>query len=431
LVSAFLAAPKPLDAQGIALSGVGPINRAMGGAATAAPIDAMGAIHWNPASISGLANSQVDFGMELLLPTETLSSSIAPGAFGPGFPPILLAGSDRGAPGVSPIPTVALVQKIADSPWTYGLGMFGIGGFRVNYPSSLTNPVLMPPPPNGLGLGRVFAEAEFLQIVPTASYALNDRLSIGFAPTLTLSKLAVNPLFLAAPDDANGDGFPSYPSGDGARYNWGAGFQVGVYYAADEAWQFGCSLKSPQWFEPVRFHTQDELGRPRLESLHFDYPMILSLGFAYSGIEDWLFACDVRHFDYSNTAGFGDAAGFDAGGRVTGLGWRSVVSVHTGVQYRAGRRLYLRAGYQYNDSPIGSDEAFFNVASPLIIQHVVSTGLSFHLTDNLLLSLAYLHGFENQASGPIQLPVFGAIPGTSVTSRVSADALDAGLTLRY
>jgi long-chain fatty acid transport protein len=403
----------------------------MGGASTALPIDAMGAIHWNPASIGGLADSEVAFGMELLLPTETLSSSVAPGAFGAGIPATFLAGSTRGEPGVAPIPTAALVHKIPDSPWTLGFGMFGIGGFRVNYPSSLTNPVLMPPPPTGLGMGRIFAEAEFLQIVPTASYALNDRLSVGFAPTLTVAKLAVDPLCLSAPDDANGDGFPSYPPGDGSRFNWGGGFQVGVYYAASQTWQLGFSMKSRQWLEPVRIHTEDELGAPRVERVHFDYPMILSLGVGYSGIENWLFACDVRYFDYHNTAGFGDGAAFDASGRVTGLGWRNIVSIHAGGQYRARERLYLRAGYQFNENPIGSSAAFFNVASPLIIGHVVSTGLSWHLTENMILSLAYLHGFENQASGPVQLPGVGPIPGTSVTSRVSADALDAGFTVRY
>ena len=40
---------------GFILTGVGPVNRSMGGASTAAPIDATGALYWNPASISGLA----------------------------------------------------------------------------------------------------------------------------------------------------------------------------------------------------------------------------------------------------------------------------------------------------------------------------------------------------------------------------------------
>ena len=88
-------------------------------------------------------------------------------------------------------------------------------------------------------------------------------------------------------------------------------------------------------------------------------------------------------------------------------------------------------GYEYNDNPIGSDEAFFNVASPLIIQHLVSTGLSYRATNQLTLSLAYIHGFENTVSGPIQLPGVGPVAGTSVTSRISADAVSAGLTVQY
>jgi len=159
--------------------------------------------------------------------------------------------------------------------------------------------------------------------------------------------------------------------------------------------------------------------------------MIISLGTAYSGFENWLFACDVRYFDYAGTAGFGNAAGFDANGAVTGLGWQNIVSVHTGVQYRASDRLSLRLGYQYNDNPIRSNEVFFNAASPLVIQHVISTGLSYCLAENLSLSLAYLHGFENRSTGAIHGPGAGPLPGTSVTSRISADALSAGLTLQY
>ena len=159
--------------------------------------------------------------------------------------------------------------------------------------------------------------------------------------------------------------------------------------------------------------------------------MILSLGTAYTGITNWLFACDLRYFDYRNTAGLGDAAAFDATGKVIGLGWRSVVSAHLGVQYRASDRLFLRMGYQYNDNPIPSADTFFNVASPLIIQHVISTGLTYYLTDSLSMSLAYLHGFENRSSGAIHTPGVGPIPGTSVTSAVSADSLSLGFTQQF
>ena len=421
-------------AQGIALDGAGPINRAMGGAATAAPIDSIGALLWNPASISGLPSSEVAIGMELLLPSESLSSSITPGALGGGFPPVGLSGSTSGEPGVTPIPSMAWVHKSDNSRWTYGLGMFGVAGFSTNYPASTTNPILLPQnnQPGGFGgLGQVNSDAQYFQIMPTVSYAITNKLSFGFAPTITLARLIANPLSFAAPDDADHSTVPRYPPGCATRYAWGGGFQVGLYYVGDNCWQYGFSFKSPQWFEPFRFHTSDELGAPRQEDVHFDYPMILSFGTAYRGFCRWLLACDVRYFDYRNTSGFGDPASFNTSGAVTGLGWRSVVSVNAGAQYQATKRLLLRFGYQYNGNPIGNDSAFFNIASPLIIQHIASTGLSYYLTDQLILSMAYLHGFENSISGPFHAPGVGPLAGTSVTSRVSADALALGVTVRY
>src|SRR5208283_5623111 len=103
-------------------------------------------------------------------------------------------GSTGGEPGVTAIPEMAFVHKSEDSPWAYGLGIFAIGGFSSNYPSSLTNPVLTPQPPNGVGLGRVSSLGEYYQIVPTVSFALTEKLSVGFAPTLTLARLDVNPM---------------------------------------------------------------------------------------------------------------------------------------------------------------------------------------------------------------------------------------------
>ena len=93
--------------------------------------------------------------------------------------------------------------------------------------------------------------AEFYQIVPTVCFAVTEKLSVGFAPTLTLARLDVNPVVFVAPDDSAGTGY-TYPTGDGTRYHFGGGFQLGVYYAADEAWHFGFCFKSPQWFETLQ-----------------------------------------------------------------------------------------------------------------------------------------------------------------------------------
>src|ERR1700731_71603 len=147
----------PARAQsGILFTGSGPVNRSMGGTAVAAPIDATGALFWNPATTSALPRSSIDFGVEVLYPQTRLSSQLPANSFGPGIPPVLVSGSDRGDNGIFALPAMALVYQPEDSVCTYGLGVFAIGGFGVNYPASASNPILTPQPPNGLGLGSVY-----------------------------------------------------------------------------------------------------------------------------------------------------------------------------------------------------------------------------------------------------------------------------------
>ena len=70
VLSVVVGVPGLAVAQGIVVPGVGPINRSMAGAAVAAPIDAAGAMHWNPAAISGLRTSQMLFSVEFLAQFE-------------------------------------------------------------------------------------------------------------------------------------------------------------------------------------------------------------------------------------------------------------------------------------------------------------------------------------------------------------------------
>jgi long-chain fatty acid transport protein len=415
-------------AQGVALPAAGAINQSMGGAAVAAPLDAMGALYWNPAGISGLECSEMSFGLGLLLPTTDLSSSLAAGSLAQGFPPIGLQGSNRSNAGVCPLPTAAYVQKLEDSDLTFGVGMFGIGGFSTNYPASASNPLLMPPPPNGLGVGHIYAHLEILQVVPTVAYQLTDRLSIGVSPTIDIARLAIDPAFFSAPDDGNLDGFPTYPSGTATSYAWGAGIHVGLFYKAPY-WNLGFSLKSPQWFEDFRANSSDEIGQPRVLKSEFDFPMIASWGVAYTGFERWVLASDFRYFDYRNTNGF-RSAGFNGDGSVTGLGWKNIFGMASGAQYQATDCWFLRMGYAYNQDPVGNEAAFFNVASPLITQHVLSVGSSYRFTHNCMFSISYSHAFQNRVTGPIETPA-GPIPGSSVTNSTSADLLYTGLSVFF
>lgn len=423
--------PVPVRAQyGLIFTGAGPVNLSMAGVGMATAIDSIGSLYWNPASISGLQRSELAFGIDLLFPDTQLDSTVPAGAIGGLLPSATLSGSNRGNNGVWPLPSIGLAYRPEDdSPWTFGFGIFAVGGFGVNYPASTTNPILTPQFPNGIGLGSIFSQFQVLEIAPQVSCQLTDHLAVGLGPALDLASLQLNPAVFASPDNANGNGFATYPSGTNTHYEWGFGVEGGVYYTLDGGWRLGASVKSPRWFEKFRYQSADQLGNPRSLSFNLDLPMIVSAGLAYSGFNRWILGLDTHYIDYANTNGF-RSSGFDATGAAQGVGWNSIWAIAVGAQYQILDALSLRLGYSFNSNPIDSNVASMNVASPLIVQNILSAGFSYNVTDSFSLSLAYLHVFENSSTGPI-ITAAGVIPGSSVTSVVSADSLVIGGTVRF
>jgi long-chain fatty acid transport protein len=386
VIAAALAPSGSLHAQGIALTGIGPVNRAMGGAGTAAPLDAMAALHWNPGSISALPDNEIGFGIELLYADAKLSSSVG-GA----------SGTTRGDAGWTAIPAIGWVHHLKDSPMTIGLGVYGVAGFKNNLPVDPKNPLL--------ASGPVFASAEILQIAPTLSYQFTEKLSVGVAPTITTVTLNLEPL---GPSVIT----PAATTAQGNRMHWGAGFQAGAYYRGHNGMNAGLAFKSPQRVEEVGFFTPGG-------TVHFnlDYPMILSLGLSCTGWENWVFAVDARYLDYEHTAGFRE------------FGWRSVYAGAIGAQYRVNQRLFARLGYNFNQDQIQPSSIARNLLDPLIQEQNVATGFTYRFAKNVDINLAYVYLVNNSVSGPLPTPPFPA--GSTATHHLQAHSAVVGVSVRY
>jgi long-chain fatty acid transport protein len=426
--SAALAVNAASAQYGAILTGAGATNRSMAGASTAAPLSAAGALYWNPATISGLPRSELEGGAELLFPHTRVESSLNPNSLGRGIPPIGLAGGTDSDTGAVTLPTLALAYLPEGSPLSFGLGVFAVSGFGVDYAGGATNPLLTPRPPAGVGFGPVYSDFQVLQIHPALAYKLTDHFSIGAGPTLDLARLRIDPFFPAPPDNANGDAFFTYPPGTHDATTWGAGFVVGAYYQAD-TWALGASFKSPQWLDKFRIDSSNELGQARQLDYELDLPLIVSLGAAYTGVEHWVFAADFRYIDFADAKGLGDS-GFTANGAVRGPGWRSIFALALGAQYQLTDALSLRAGYSWNQNPEPNNQSFINTIAPTITQNIITAGVSWRVTEDFSLSLAYLHGFNNSITGPLLAPA-GAVPGTSVRNSASFDSVVIGATVRF
>ncbi|PHQ34128.1 OmpP1/FadL family transporter [Rhodopirellula bahusiensis] len=397
--------------QGAYISASGPVNRSMGGASTAAPISALSAMYWNPASISGMEHSELEVGVDLLFTDHNVTSTAG-----------ATTGSTDADPGVFPVPNFAWTHRLEDPRYTFGLGVNSVAGFKTSLPADTTNPVLAPQP---TGLGQITSEASFLQIAPVLSMAVTERMSVAAGPLITTGQVGLEPFVF---DSVNGDN--TYSTGRATRYHWGGGFQLGSYFLMTPDWQVGASYKSKAWMETFEFIGADENGLPRTLTCDIDLPSVTSIGTGYTGFDQWLFAADIRYFDYANADGFGDGASYDGTGKLSGLDWSSVFALALGAQRSVGERLALRAGYTYNQNPIRESESFFNMASPLIYEHVLSMGGSYKLNDKVAVNVAWSHYFENTRTGAIILPT-GTVPGSSITNRLSADFLSFGIVMKH
>jgi len=409
----------------------------MAGADTALPSDAAGTLYANPAGLTAL-ESQVGFGFEAFASSASLSSTVDANGFGPGMPAGEWTGSTDSDAGILPVPSMALSYHPVDAPWAVGLGAYGIGGFGVDYPVDMQNPILSPQPSQGgAGFGGIYSNFQIMQIAPSFAYDVADWLALGVSVTVDWTSLAVSPFPAASPDNSiSGDptnpadpmNMPTYSNARGASV-FGLGFAVGLRVQLPAGLRLGVSAKSPQWLGNFAYNAAGEDGGPRRFEFDMDYPMILQAGLAYEGI-DWLNLCaDFRYVDYARTKGFSDS-GFDNTGAVRGFGWRSIYVVSLGAEVRATEWLRVRAGYSYNPAPIESDMMFFNTPASALIEHQIYGGVGVAWQD-FRLDLGVRHGFENSVTGPYASADPTRVPSARVTATLATTSVALSVGMHY
>ncbi|MCA9138067.1 MAG: outer membrane protein transport protein [Planctomycetales bacterium] len=405
------------NAQGIFLPAGGAVNRGMGGATTGTAVESLGSMYWNPATINRLETDEMAFGFELVYADQNLSSAF----------PLAGQGSTDADTGVVPVPTISWVHHTKNPDVSIGLGIFGVGGFAINLPADAANPILSPPQTlGGVGVGGINSEAQFFQLAPALSVRLTERLSMAAGPVVGLGKVTVDENIFA-PLNANG----TYPRGDGARFHWGLGAQLGFHFVHDCNWEFGVNLKTPVWFEDFRYHAEDATGLPRTDSIDIDLPMIVSGGLAYRGMEYVLLTADIRYLGYNWADGLGDPAAYQADGSVDGLGWKDQFALAIGAELQLTERIIGRLGYVYASELFDDENTFFNLASDLSYRHMPTFGASYRCNDHTTISAAYNYLISWDSSGRYVLPGAGSIPGSSVTTDFAGHILTVGLNARY
>ncbi len=410
------------------MQGVGAVNMSMGGAATGQPIDISGALHWNPASISVFDESLARFDIGLFFSSPELSSTV-PEFDSTGTPTgNFFSGTTKDDRGISPLPNLAFVWGNPDSRHTFGASAFGISGFGVTFPESMSNPINFPQ--NMGGFGRVESDYSLLQASFTYAYQLSDKFSVGIQPNFNFASLELMPNPTANPSPTAG-----YPSTDAASA-FGFGGQIGLFFDSGSGFKAGASYKTVQSFGDFELDNTYLDNSTGTNKLALDYPAIYSVGLGYSkGVVD--LAVDYRLVDYENTDGF-STTGWTPTFSVAGFGWKNINVISAGFQYKGVDRLPLRLGYTYSSNPISSETAFFNIPATAIIKNAFQIGVGYEISDRWGIDGMFHYGTSGDATaGPIynpefigSFPPYGAIPGSEVSYDMTTSMFMVGVSYK-
>jgi long-chain fatty acid transport protein len=403
--------------------GYGMKAKGMAGAATASSDDAFGGAN-NPAA-AAFAGDRIDLGADLFSPIRESTRTGSAGFSGGGDP-----GRDYSEESDSDyfiIPEFGYNQMLSNN-LALGVTVYGNGGMNTDYPGNAINSGVTgfcdadgsgtPTPAdvgvfNGLcGQGALGVDLMQLIVAPTVAYQVAPNHSIGISPLLGYQRFKAEGLHAFAGISSD----PANVTNRGYDDAWGFGVRIGYMGKITPAITIGAAYATK-----VDFEEFDKYKGLFAEQGDLDLPENYNLGIAWQVTSALKLAADYQRINYSGVNSIGNAAdSFFTGGLLglnngSGFGWADMDIWKLGAEFKLGPQMTLRAGYSYADSPLdGSDpaEATFNIIAPGVIEHHITMGMTYTTASGNEMTVAYMHGFENDVTGAN--PLMGGVDSTKM-----------------
>jgi long-subunit fatty acid transport protein len=296
-----------------------------------------------------------------------------------------------------PIPEIAWYHTSEDKSWAFGIGAFIPAGFSASY--QMNNPVFGP------GLHRYRSFGAYAKILPGIAFHLTDKLAIGAAFGLGLTRVEIDGPFYMQSGPLAGAPTNFDLTTVGAAPIW----NIGLQYTLSEQTTIGLAFNSDANFGAKGDLHAQVLGLAPFPiasdfnaRLAITWPQSLGLGIKHVVAEQHRFSADVIWYGWHNAFdNFGLTLTHASNPLVPMLvgptiyqsipaNWADTVSVRLGYEFFASKNDTFRLGYVYHPSPVPS-----NTLNPYldgVLEHAVSTGYT-HRWNNWLFSLAYQYSF--------------------------------------
>jgi long-chain fatty acid transport protein len=330
----------------------------------------------NPAGISQLAGTQINFNAQLILGDVSFSRDNA-NTFG----------GNEGGNALKYLPGSSFfISHQLDERSSIGFGMYGNFGLALDYDDDWA--------------GRYFAQESAIigvSFQPTYAYKITDDLSVGLGPRFMLgyfrTEVAVNNNVLGLGNAE--DGQLRYKDTD-----WGTGANIGVLYNLNERTKLGLA-----WTSKIKLKFEDKpelkkitnpllrlaLNRLDADQLNVDMnvPQTVTTSVSYQLDPQWTLLGSLGWQDWSDFGKVGVEVDTDLGStaRTAQRQYKDTWHASIGAQHQINPKLRWNVGLGYDSSAV--DDKDRTVDNPMNEAWRLATGVSYALQEDVDVHMSY------------------------------------------
>lgn len=428
LIAGGLVTPMAHATNGYFAHGYGMKSKGMAGVGIALPQDAIAAAT-NPAGMV-MVGDRIDFGLDYFKPVRSASTTgymVAPGS--PPFPMLPTTGPGTSASFSGNGDSSFLIpefgyNKMISSSSSFGVSVYGNGGMNTNYGNLNSGTIGGAPGAGVFGSGKAGVDLIQLFIAPTYSTMINTDNALGVSLNIARQMISVYGIQNFTGVSTN----PAATSNTGYDTSDGIGLKLGWIGKVTPSISLGATYQSKT--KMGKFKKYSGLFA---EQGGFDIPETYGIGIAAKTTPDLTLAADIQQINYSKVPSIGNSVnnlsacfvgnttGCLGGGNGAGFGWKDMTVFKLGASYTYSQSLTLRGGLSTARQPIPTNETFFNVLAPAVIENHLTLGATWTLASKSELTVAYMHAFENTVNGTNT-----AIGGNGVGLKMYQDSLGIG-----